>query len=135
MKKRLFIAFAMLAVFGLAIAAYAYNRTTLVAGDDKPACCKKSDSCPMKGKMDHEKSGEHAKGEHKCCGDSCPMKAEGGDHAKADGHNCCGCCGDSCPMKKNGETKGTAVTTSGEDSKSCCDGCACCKAKEKTATV
>lgn len=136
MKKRILFAFAIAAVFALAIAAFAYNRTTVTAGDDKrPACCKKGDSCPMKGKADHNKSGEHAKGEHhKCCGDSCPMKAKGGDQ-NAEANSCCSCCGDSCPMKKGDtETKATAVSAA-DDGKGCCDDCDCCKAKQERSTV
>lgn len=131
MKKRIIGIFAILAVFGLAIAAYAYTQTS-AADTAKSCCCAKSDSCPMKGKMDHEKSGEHAKADgHKCCGDSCPMKATGSEHAKTEGHSCCG---DSCPMKKEGETKATAVSAS-EEGKTCCENCDCCKGKDKAKTA
>ena len=124
MKKRILFAFAIMAVLSLAIAAFAYGNLAVNSVDDKASCCKK-DSCPMKG---HEMSGEHAKGEHKCCGDSCPMKS--GDRAKMEGYNCCG---DSCPMKKKDGTA-TAVSVSG-DTKSCCDNCDCCKAEKKTDTA
>ena len=133
MKKKILAIFAIIAVFGLTIAAYAYTRTT-VNTTATASCCK--DSCPMKNKGgEHGK--DHAKGEgHNCCGDSCPMKGEhgnGGDHAKMEGHNCCG---DSCPMKKKDgdEAKATAVSTS-EEGKSCCDNCDCCKGKAKTETA
>lgn len=121
MKKRVIAMFAIVAVFGLAIAAYAYTKTT--NSTIKASCCAKSDSCPMKGKKDHEKSGDHA-------GKSCPMKEHGAD-AKTEGHNRCGCCGDSCPMKKEGETKATAASAS-EAGKDCCDNCDCCKGKNST---
>lgn len=132
MKKKLVAMFAIMAVFALAIAAYAYTKTT-VKTSASVSCCK--DSCPMKNK-DAEHGKDHAKGEgHKCCGDSCPMKGEHGntgDHSKMEGHNCCG---DSCPMKKkDGEAKATTVAAS-EEGKSCCDNCDCCKGKAKTETA
>ena len=120
MKIRILAIFAIIAVFGLVIASYAYNQGTVAPLADKESCCKK-DSCPMMNKGEHGK--DHAKGEgHKCCGDSCPMKGEngkGGDHAKAEGHSCCG---DSCPMKKEG-----AASAAGAHEAGCCDSCACCK--------
>ena len=135
MKKKIIAIFAIVAVFGLAIAAYAYTKTNVKVAASA-SCCK--DSCPMKNKDgNHAEHGkDHAKGEgHNCCGDSCPMKGEhgkSGDHAKMEGHNCCG---DSCPMKKkDGEAKATAVSAS-EDGKSCCDNCDCCKGKAKTETA
>lgn len=131
MKKRILAIFTILAVFGLAIAAFAYTQTT-VGTTASASCCK--DSCPMKKKDgNHAEHGkDHAKGEgHNCCGDSCPMKGEhgkaGGDHAKTEGHNCCG---DSCPMKKK-DAQATATAAS-DDGKSCCDNCECCKGKAKT---
>ncbi|MBK9154865.1 MAG: hypothetical protein IPM25_11730 [Chloracidobacterium sp.] len=132
MKKKLVAVFAIVAVFGLAIAAYAYTQTTFNT-TASASCCK--DNCPMKNK-DAEHGKDHANGEaHKCCGDSCPMKGEHGktgDHSKMDGHNCCG---DSCPMKKkDGETMTTAVSAS-DEGKNCCDSCDCCKGKAKTETV
>jgi hypothetical protein len=135
MKKKILAMFAIVAVFGLAIAAYAYTKTN-VTTTTSASCCK--DSCPMKNKDgNHAEHGkDHAKGEgHNCCGESCPMKGEHGksaDHAKKEGHNCCG---DSCPMKKkDGEAKTTAVSAS-EEGKSYCDNCDCCKGKEKPKTA
>jgi hypothetical protein len=131
MKNKIFALLAIMAVLGLAIATYAYNRTsnTTLA---KVSCCKNADSCPMKSK-DGEHGKDHAKGKgHDCCGDSCPMKKDGGDHAKMEGHNCCG---DSCPMKKkDSEAKGTAVSVS-ENGKNCCENCDCCKGKAKPETA
>ena len=132
MKKRILFAFAILTVLSLAIAAFAYGGLTTIAVNHKASCCKK-DSCPMVKHDGEHKSGEHAKGEHKCCGDSCPMKSKDGN-ATAENHKC-DCCGDSCPMKKkDGTVTATAVSTS-EEGKSCCDNCACCKAKTKTDTA
>ena len=144
MKNKVFALLAILAVFGLAIATYAYNRTsnTTLA---KASCCKNADSCPMKNK-DGEHGKDHAKGEgHNCCGDSCPMKKGGkaqmtkasisSDVTAATGDGCCCCCADSCPMKKkDGEAKATAASGS-EEGKGCCDNCDCCKGKSKTATA
>ena len=128
MKKRSLFAFAVMAVLSLAIAAFAYGGLATGSVDNKASCCKK-DSCPM---MKHDdKSGEHAKGEHKCCGDSCPMKSKDGT-ATAENHKC-DCCGDSCPMKKKDGTA-TAVSAT-EEGKSCCDNCDCCKGKEKKDTA
>ena len=135
MKKRILAIFTIIAVFGLAIAAFAYTQTS-TSTTASASCCK--DSCPMKN-MDgnHAEHGkDHAKGEGHKGGDSCPMKgdhAKGGEHhAKGDAHNCCG---DSCPMKKkDGQATATAASAT-EDGKSCCDNCECCKGKAKTETA
>lgn len=118
MKKRIIAMLTILAVFGLAVAAYAYTRNqTATTGLDKACCSKSADSCPMKAKG-HDEKGEHA-------GMSCDkMKSHGSEHAMAEGHECCGSCGDACPMKK--QEGRTAVASEG---KSCCDACECCKAK------
>jgi hypothetical protein len=130
MKKRFLAIFAIVAVLGLAIAAYAYTQTAANVAATA-SCC--GDSCPMKGKNEHGKDHTKGEGNHNCCGDSCPMKGEhgkSGDHnANAEKHSCCG---DSCPMKKkDGEAKATAVSAS-EEGKGCCDNCDCCKGKAKT---
>ena len=159
MNKRLFATLAILALFTLAAFAYTRTTTTKVAGG-KACCCKSADSCPMMAKGhdaksgdhakmsccakhgdDHEKGGEHAKGEgHTCCGDSCPMKkgekpatsevAGMKATAAAEGHSCCCCSGESCDMKK-GEKTATAAPSA---DKSCCDDRACCKEKATTTT-
>ncbi len=67
MKKKITVIFALVAVFGLAIAAFAYTKTTVNTTASASSCCK--DSCPMK-----KKDGGHA--EH------------GKDHAKGEGHSC-----------------------------------------------
>ena len=127
MKKRIIASLAIIALFGLAIAAYAYTQNTTVATTATSCCKKDGDSCPMKGKGHDDKSG-HA--EMSCCKKHGDDHAKGGDHSKAEGHECCGCCGDSCPMKKKDGT--TAVST---DGKSCCDDCACCKGKTEHSSV
>jgi hypothetical protein len=134
MKKRILAIFAIVAVFGLAIAAFAYTRTNVTAIASASCCCK--DSCPMKNK-DGEHGKDHAKGEgHNCCGgDSCPMKGEhgkSGDHTKMEGHDCCG---DSCPMKKKDGTATATAVSATEEGKSCCDNCDCCKGKAKKETA
>lgn len=148
MKKRIIASLAILAVLGLAVAAYAYNQTSSIA-TAKVSCCKDKDSCPMKKK---DASGKETASSCDCCkdncaGDSCPMKKKGetahmskigmsGNVTAATGDGCCcACCGDSCPMKKkDDEAKATAVSAS-EEGKNCCDNCDCCKGKAKTAAV
>lgn len=122
MKKRIIASLAILAVFGLAIATYAYNQASSTTAA-KASCCKSGDSCPMKAKMGHAMAGEKA-------GESCPMKAQTASMTAVGEHNSCDCCGDSCPMKKGEGT--AAVATEGKD---CCDNCDCCKGKSETAKV
>lgn len=106
MKKKIVALMAIVAVFGLAIAAYAYTQTTTNDNQANASCCKKSDSCPMKN--------------------------HGAEHAKKEGRSCCDCCGDSCPMKKEGSAAVVTASTS-DDKKDCCDSCDCCKGKHETA--
>lgn len=130
MRKKLIASLSILAIFGFAIAAFAYTQNTSTAAD-KPSCCKSKDSCPMKAKG-HEGNADHSKMD--CCGDSCPMKKKGesaaATAASADDKSCCcDCCGDSCPMKKDGAAAATAASAEG---KSCCDNCDCCKGEKET---
>ena len=137
MKKRIIALLAIIAVFGLAL--FAYAQTTSV--NSERSCCTK-DSCPMKKK---DAPGNEAASSCDCCkdkctGDSCPMKKKAdkaqtsrvsfsSDNVAATSDGCCcSCCGDSCPMKKkDGEAKATTVsTTEGND-------CCCCKGKKGTA--
>ncbi len=123
MRKQIIALLTIVAVFGIAIAAYAYSQNQ-TAGPDKSCCSKGGDSCPMKAKG-HEDKGEHA-------GMSCDkMKGHGSEHAKAEGHESCGCCGDSCPMKGKVATTTATSVVAGEATKSCCDSCECCKGKDE----
>ena len=126
MKKKIIATFAVLAMFALAIAAYAYTSTTTELATDRAACCSKKDSCPMKSKGHDGKDGEH---KMSCCSKHGDDHAKGTEHAQGADHKCCDCCGDSCPMK-NSETSAT-----GDDKKNCCDECECCKGKKDAATV
>lgn len=117
MKSKIVAMLAIIAVFGLAIAAYAY--TTSDNNAARASCCSKSDSCPMK-TIGHEQQREHGS-------ESCPMTKGAGDSAATDGHSCCNCCDDSCPMKKGGAAKAGAASSA--EGKSCCDNCDCCSGK------
>jgi hypothetical protein len=137
MKTKFVALLAIVAVLGLAVAAYALNTSsaTTTAKDENASCCKKDGACPMKDKMKHgeghDKAEHHASGEkHSCCGDSCPMKAKDAS-GNAAAHNC-ECCGDRCPMKKKEDADATAVSTVAAE-KNCCDDCECCKGKKDTA--
>src|SRR5687768_16558676 len=133
MKKKILAVCALVALFGLGIAAYAYTLTAADTRVDRPSCCAKSDSCPMNAhKADGAKTHESCpmkapKADAGKAHESCPMKAHITDTAKADGHNCCECFGDSCPMKKSGEATATASAAAAAVAKTdCC--CDCCKA-------
>ena len=120
MKKRSFLLFTILAVFALAIAAFAYTQS----GTDLNAsasCCKKSDSCPMKANG-NDNNGENKK--MSCCA------KHNGEHAKTEGKSCCDCCGDSCPMKKDASATAPDAVA-GTDDKNCCENCECCKGKHE----
>ena len=126
MKKRIIASLAIIAIFGLAIAAYAYTQNSSVVTNAASCCKKDGDSCPMKGKGHDEKRGH---GEMSCCRKHGDDHAKGGDHSKAEGHSCCGS-GDSCPMKKK-----EGAESASTDGKSCCDDCACCKGKTEHSSV
>ena len=117
MKKRIIATFAVIAMFALAIAAFAYTTTDRTVAADKHSCCAKKDSCPMNSKGHEGKEGDH---KMSCC-------KHGNDHAKVEGHSCCG---DSCPMKK-----GKTSTVAGSEEKSCCDDCDSCKAETPKANA
>ncbi|MBA3352798.1 MAG: hypothetical protein H0U23_10300 [Blastocatellia bacterium] len=123
MKIRIISMLAILAVFGLAIAAYAYTQNqTTTTGSDKACCSKGSESCPMKAKG-HDDKGEHA-------GMSCDkMNSHSSELAKAEGHECCSCCGDSCPMKKKEGSMAAISASTTDDTNACCDNCECCNGK------
>lgn len=106
MKNRIIAIIAIFAVFGLAIAAYAYNQNTSITTVGTASCCKNGDSCPMKA---------------------------GVATAPTDGAAGCDCCGDSCPMKSK---SGAAATASSmEEGSNCCANCACCNGKDEKAAV
>ena len=69
MKKRIILAVTILLVFGLTIAAFAYNKSgeTNTAAMD---CCLKSDDCPLKNKVAETAAKDD------CClkDDTCPLK-------------------------------------------------------------
>jgi hypothetical protein len=94
MKTRIFFVIAAVLVFGLGIATFAYKQTGSSMTAAASCCCKGEH------KMTAGKTAEEG---HKCCGDSCPMKAAKGEHKMAADHKAAGeghtCCGDSCPMK------------------------------------
>ena len=103
MKKRILLAVSILLVFGLAIAAFAYQQSTSTV-TKAACCCCSGDSCPMK-KKDSARVGETASccDKDNCCckngGESCPMK--GKDHtamhqeiSSGEAKGCCPCCAD-----------------------------------------
>lgn len=113
MKKRILLAITVLLVFGLAIVAFAYNKTNHTSHKASMECCCKDGVCPMKGKG--AASGEQTAS---CC----------------DSPDCC-CKGGACPMKN----KSDAAQTSDVDLKNVTivsgeENCAkeCCKNKKKS---
>jgi hypothetical protein len=144
MRTRILIFAVAVLVFGVAIAAYAYNRS--ISAADKAAvscCCCSGDSCPMK--IKGEATAVKASAETKsCCDDcscckagaeSCPMKMKGEKMAAVEGKH-----PESCPMMtgsaKSLDAKMAADEhhrTMGAEGKSCC-GCSCCGRKDKAKT-
>lgn len=105
-------------VLALAMAVYAFNKTTDESKTTAASCCAKKDDCPLKNKGAQTVAAENASTES-CCDKSdcccktgaCPMKASG-EKSAAD---CCGnCCGGSCPMKNKLETESAVSQTTKE---------------------
>ena len=113
MRKRILLVISVLLVLGMAIAAVAYQRTTLTTKSAMECCCCSGDSCPMKSKA--AKGGESAS----CCDGDCCCKGEG-----------------SCPMKKNAGSVGTTdpsvAPAAAEGKKEGC--CSCCTGDKGKAT-
>ncbi|MGI8640795.1 MAG: hypothetical protein ACR2MG_12725 [Pyrinomonadaceae bacterium] len=109
MKKRILLAIAVLLVFGLTIAAFAYNKTN-TTNQAAMDCCKKNDSCPLKNKS------SDAAVKEDCClkDDSCPMKDKQAQDSSVD-------------MKNVTVVSGESCCHPGAD---CCNGGACCKNKK-----
>ncbi len=108
MKKRILLAITVLLVFGLTIAAFAYNKTN-TTNQATMDCCTKSDDCPMKSK-DADSTVKKD-----CClkDDSCPMKDKQTQTSSVDMKNVTVASSESCCQP-------------GAD---CCKGGACCKSK------
>lgn len=124
MKKKITLAIAAIMVLGIAVAAFAYTRTSGRAATAM-SCCK-GESCPMKNK--EATSGEKASccDNCDCCsGDSCPMKNGEASAATMKMGDA-----ESCPLMKKAadgtEMKPEATTA---DAKSCC--CSCCGNENK----
>jgi hypothetical protein len=132
MKKRFALILAVVAIFGLSIAAMSYARSTNTtsASTTMSDCCKgDKDSCPMKKAGDHKMSGDHKMhGDKAGCCDNCD----------------CSCCkegAESCPMKAKKKADGAATDAiatdaatadaAAKDAKGCDCGCSCCGGKEK----
>ena len=125
MKKKFLVAFTAVLVFGLTIAAYAFNNNSLTASGDKTSACPMSKSAAASA----HKSGE----KDACCGmaDCCK------DGKCSMGGACCKD-KDACPMKdkmndkKDNSTAGVDYSkitftdaAAGEDC--CASGASCCK--------
>ncbi|MET0753424.1 MAG: hypothetical protein ABWZ66_08625 [Pyrinomonadaceae bacterium] len=116
MKKRILLAITVLLVFGLAVVAFAYNKSNQSSRKASMECCCKDGVCPMKNK---DAGVADAKATTACCDSpDCCCKGEG----------------DSCPMKNKGETSNASsvdlknVTfVSGESCKK-----DCCKHKKQS---
>ena len=146
MNKRIFFIAAAFLVFGLTIAAYAFNSASIYdTGTAGVACCK-GDSCPMKKKDASVKNNASHSDDRACCKDGmCAMKK--GDAAKAGHGDCCKMKkahadavsmkkmsdGESCPMMKEGGHKMAAGHEAKAGHSGCSCGCTCCGSKEKKA--
>jgi len=108
MKKNTLITLSVVFVFVLGVAAYAFTVSSLHSAVSVN-CCKKGDSCPMKGKD------ESSKMTAACC----------------DMKDCCCKKGDSCPMMKSGEHKEHTDAGIDHSSKAGACSCPCCADKPK----
>lgn len=135
MKKRIFIAFTALIVFGLVAVAYAYNRTNTTDLRAANSCCQMANCCADgKCKMNGACCAKQEKSETASVDEkhSCSMADCCKDGKCSMGGACCKA-KDSCPMKakETAQTTGVDMTNvvvvAGDEQKSCCaTGSACC---------
>ena len=109
MKKKFLIIIAALMIFGLAIAAYAFQAANAASAGTKASCCAMADCC---------KDG-HCKMGGSCCDGACPMK----DKEKKDTTSAMNL---SKVVVVGGD--GNSCCKPGAD---CCKGGACCHGKKK----
>ncbi len=107
MKSKILLVLTAVFVLGLAVAVYAFNKTSSSV-KASASCCAKSDACPLKNKAAQTTAENHStasccdRADYCCKTDACPMKASDGEKGAA---GCCdSCCGGSCPMKNKNET-------------------------------
>lgn len=169
MKRRIILALAAVMVFGLAIATVAFSSASRAETTAAACCCCSGDSCPLKSKSTASKDASSADkasccdGCEHCANGSCPMMKDGahtGEHAKGE-HSCCGAMmkdaahaekmgakhsehhdknmGASCPMKEKGDAKVALAAPGAEPAaataeKTSC-GCPCCAKSAEKQTV
>ena len=132
MRKNFTLAIAAIMVLGLAVAAFAYTRSSGTFATAM-SCCD-GDKCPLKNK--NAATGETASccDNCECCGDSCPLKNKADASATAVNMEAGKMeAGKSCPMMGKAEST-TAVRTEAKpevkaDGKSC--SCSCCSGKKE----
>ena len=173
MKNRIILALAAVMIFGLAIATVGFSSASKAETAAAACCCCSGDSCPLKSKStaakdasstdkasccdgcehctngscpmmkDGAHTGEHAKGEHSCCGammkDAAHAEKMGHDVAKHSEHHDKSM-GASCPMNDMGDAKSALAVTGAEPSaaaaadKTSCS-CPCCAKSAEKQTV